>query len=68
MRSSTRWIRHHHHSVGTLLRDGDDTVSFHTNLNAVRTTRPPQRRIGPNRTPLPTTPWHHGRHWVTAGR
>ena len=24
----------HHHSIGTLWRDGDDTVSFHTNLNS----------------------------------
>ena len=29
----------HHHSIGTLSRDGDDTVSFHTNLNNVQ--RPP---------------------------
>ena len=32
----------HHHSVGTLWRDGDDTVSFHTNLNATHTSHPPQ--------------------------
>ena len=32
----------HHHSVGTLWRDGDDTVSFHTNLNTTHTNHPPQ--------------------------
>ena len=34
----------HHHSVGTLWRDGDDTVSFHTNLNTIHTSHPPQTR------------------------
>ena len=55
----------HHHSVGTLWRDGDDTVSFHTNLNTVHTTHPPQTThpVEPHAV-LPTTPWHHGRHWV----
>ena len=32
----------HHHSVGTLWRDGDDAVSFHTNLNTTHTSQPPQ--------------------------
>jgi phthiocerol/phenolphthiocerol synthesis type-I polyketide synthase B len=32
----------HHHSVGTLLRDGDDTETFHINLNAAHTSRPRQ--------------------------
>ena len=27
----------HHHSIGTLWRDSDDTVSFHTNLNTTHT-------------------------------
>jgi len=55
----------HHHSVGTLWRDGDDTLSFHTNLNTVHTNHPPQtpHPVEPHPV-LPTTPWHHGRHWV----
>jgi phthiocerol/phenolphthiocerol synthesis type-I polyketide synthase B len=57
----------HHHSVGTLLRDADDTLSFHTNLNAVHTTQPPQTRHPAEPHPLlPTTPWQHRRHWVPA--
>jgi phthiocerol/phenolphthiocerol synthesis type-I polyketide synthase B len=55
----------HHHSAGTLWRDGDDTVSFHTNLNTVHTNHPPQTSHPVEPHPvLPTTPWHHGRHWV----
>ena len=55
----------HHHSVGTLWRDGDDAVRFHTNLNAVHTSHPLQtpHPIEPHPV-LPTTPWHHGHHWV----
>ncbi|MFG1935381.1 SDR family NAD(P)-dependent oxidoreductase [Mycobacterium sp. NPDC048908] len=56
----------HHHSLGTLLRDGDDTVSFHTNLNRVHTSHPPQTPHPHEPHPvLPTTPWHHTRHWVS---
>ncbi len=56
----------HHHSAGTLWRDGDDTVSFHTNLNTVHTSHPPETPSHPvePHPVLPTTPWHHGRHWV----
>jgi phthiocerol/phenolphthiocerol synthesis type-I polyketide synthase B len=55
----------HHHSVGTLWRDGDDTVSFHTNLNSTHTSRPPDTPHPPEPHPvLPTTPWHHSRHWI----
>ncbi|HET6737080.1 type I polyketide synthase [Mycobacterium sp.] len=55
----------HHHSVGTLWRDGDDTVSFHTNLNMTHTSRPPDTPHAPEPHPvLPTTPWHHTRHWI----
>jgi phthiocerol/phenolphthiocerol synthesis type-I polyketide synthase B len=58
----------HHHSVGTLSRDGDDTVSFHTNLNTIHTNNPPQTPHPPEPHPvLPTTPWHHTRHWLPAG-
>ena len=57
----------HHHSVGTLWRDGDDTVSFHTNLNTIHISHPPQtpHPVEPHPV-LPTTPWHHDHHWVSA--
>ncbi|MEZ0340960.1 SDR family NAD(P)-dependent oxidoreductase [Mycobacterium sp. pV006] len=59
----------HHHSIGTLARDSDDTVTFHTNLNATHTTRPPHTEHRPEpHVPLPTTPWHHGRHWIEVAR
>ena len=55
----------HHHAVGTLWRDGDDTVSFHTSLNTVHTSHPPETPHAREPHPvLPTTPWHHTRHWV----
>ena len=56
----------HHHSVGTLWRDGDDAVRFHTNLNAVHTSHPPQTPHPVEPHPiLPTTPWHHTKFWVS---
>lgn len=55
----------HHHCIGTLWRDGDDTVRFHTNLNATHTSRPPETPHPPEPHPvLPATPWLHSRHWV----
>jgi phthiocerol/phenolphthiocerol synthesis type-I polyketide synthase B len=39
----------HHHTIGTLWRDGDDTVRFHTSLNATHTNRPRTRHTCPNR-------------------
>jgi phthiocerol/phenolphthiocerol synthesis type-I polyketide synthase B len=39
----------HHHSIGTLRRDGDDTRIFHTNLNATHSISPPD-------TPHPAEP------------
>ncbi|WP_293004132.1 type I polyketide synthase [Mycobacterium sp.] len=57
----------HHHSVGTLSRKGDDTVSFHTNLNATHVMRPPTLAHPPEPHPvLPSAPWHHSRHWIDA--
>ncbi len=59
----------HHHVLPTLIRDGDDTVSFHTHLNATHTTRPPatpHRHSAP--VSLPSAPWHHTRHWVESVR
>ena len=58
----------HHHSIGTLSRDGDDTIGFHTSLNTVHTVHPPRTPHPPGPHPvLPTTPWHHTRHWITTG-
>lgn len=55
----------HHHSFGTLSRDGDDTVVFHTNLNAAHTVHPPATpHPAEPHVELPTTPWQHTRHWV----
>jgi phthiocerol/phenolphthiocerol synthesis type-I polyketide synthase B len=54
-----------HLSVGTLQRDADDTVTFHTNLNTIHTTRPPHTPHPPEPHPrIPTTPWQHTRHWL----
>ncbi len=54
----------HHHAVGTLVRDADDTVSFHASLNATHTTAPPSTPHGAEpHIVLPTTPWHHTHHW-----
>lgn len=55
------------HVSGTLHRDADDTITFHTNLNATHTTRPPDTPHPPEPHPmLPLTPWQHTRHWITA--
>ena len=59
----------HHHTIGTLWRDGDDTVRFHTSLNATHTNRPPDTPHLPEPHPaLPSTPWLHDRHWVEVTR
>ncbi|QUR66897.1 SDR family NAD(P)-dependent oxidoreductase [Mycobacterium spongiae] len=55
-----------HRSIGTLQRDADDTITFHTNLNTTHTTHPPQTPHPPGPHPrIPTTPWHHTHHWFT---
>ena len=55
----------HHHSLPTLQRDANETVSFHTALNATFTARPPLREHPPEPHPeLPNTPWRHTRHWL----
>jgi phthiocerol/phenolphthiocerol synthesis type-I polyketide synthase B len=54
-------------SLGTLQRDTDDIVTFRTNLYATDTTHPPQTSHPPEpHTPVPTTPWQHTHHWITA--
>jgi len=56
----------HHHSIGTLRRDTHDTLTFHTNLNSTHTTQPPETPHPPEPHPvIPTTPWHHTRHWMS---
>src|SRR6201996_3340392 len=56
----------HPHAVGTLWRDGDDTVTFHTNVNAVYTSLPRETPHPAEPAPvLPTPPWHHSKHWTT---
>ena len=53
-----------HHSIATLERDTDDTLTFHTNLN---TTHLPHTEHPPEPHPvIPGTPWHHTSHWITA--
>ncbi|WP_197377459.1 type I polyketide synthase [Mycolicibacterium baixiangningiae] len=55
----------HHHSIGTLHRDTDDTVAFHTALNATHTVRPPDTPHPSEPHPrVPLTPWQHTRHWI----
>ncbi|UQX09680.1 type I polyketide synthase [Candidatus Mycobacterium methanotrophicum] len=55
----------HHHSIGTLQRDTHDTLTFHTNLNATHTVAPPATDHPAEPHPvIPTTPWHHTRHWL----
>ncbi|MCV7165650.1 type I polyketide synthase [Mycobacterium stomatepiae] len=52
-------------SIGSLQRNTDDTISFRTSVNTVRTTHPPQTPHPPEpHTQIPTTPWHHTRHWI----
>ncbi|BBZ48735.1 type I polyketide synthase [Mycobacterium heidelbergense] len=55
-----------HLSIGTLQRDGHDTLTFRTNLNAAHTIRPPEtpHACGPHPV-LPTTPWQHAPHWFS---
>ncbi|WP_275571166.1 type I polyketide synthase [Mycolicibacterium vanbaalenii] len=54
-----------HVSLGTLARDADDTLTFHTALNATFTGHPPVTpHHGEPHIQLPTTPWHHTHHWA----
>ncbi|OBJ58534.1 hypothetical protein A9W95_11605 [Mycobacterium sp. 1423905.2] len=59
----------HHHCLGTLWRDRDDTLSFHTNLNATHSIYPPETPHPPEPHPvLPTMPWQRTRLWVSVAR
>ncbi|MFB1298373.1 SDR family NAD(P)-dependent oxidoreductase [Mycobacterium sp. pW049] len=53
-----------HRSIATLQRDANDTVTFHTNLNATHAVRPPKTPQRGARVQLPATPWHHAHHWI----
>ncbi len=57
----------HHHTVPTLVRDADDTVTFHTHLNATHTTAPPEtpHHAEPH-VQVPGAPWLHTHHWISA--
>ncbi|HUH68446.1 MAG TPA: SDR family oxidoreductase, partial [Mycobacterium sp.] len=50
------------HTIGTLQRDTDDTITFHTRLAAVGHI-PPDNANG-RLADIPVTPWHHTRFWV----
>ena len=59
----------HHHSVGTLCRDGDDTLSFRTNSNATHGVYPPETPHPPGPHPvLPSMPMQHTRLWTSVLR
>ncbi|WP_230865929.1 phthiocerol type I polyketide synthase PpsB [Mycobacterium canetti] len=52
-------------SIGTLQRDGDDTVTFRTNLYTAHIAHPPHTPHPPEPHPtIPTTPWQHTHHWI----
>ncbi len=51
------------HTIGTLQRDADDTVTFHTQLAAVGQTQP--RTANGRLADIPVTPWQHVQFWVT---
>ena len=56
----------HHHSVGTLARHTDDTLTFHTNLNATHTIRAREQPHPPEPHPIiPNTPWRRTHHWIS---
>ena len=56
-------------SIGTLQRDTDDTITFHTNLNTVHSAHPPHTPHPPEpHPPLPSTPWQRSRHWIDPKR
>jgi len=55
----------HHHTLGTLQRETNDTITFRAAVNAAHTVRPPDlAHPAEPRIVLPATPWHHTRHWL----
>jgi phthiocerol/phenolphthiocerol synthesis type-I polyketide synthase A len=60
----TRYI-----TIGTLQRDANDTITFHTNLNTAHATHPPHTPHPPEpHPPIPTTAWQHTHHWIATKR
>ena len=58
-----------HRSFGTLAHDADDTLAFHTALNATFTSHARETpHLGEPHIALPTSPWHHTRHWAIKKR
>ncbi|SPM37622.1 polyketide synthase [Mycobacterium rhizamassiliense] len=53
-------------SVGTLQRNADDTISFRASLNTVSSAPPQTPHPAEPHIQIPTTPWHHTRHWITS--
>ncbi|CQD10500.1 phenolpthiocerol synthesis type-I polyketide synthase PpsD [Mycobacterium lentiflavum] len=54
------------HTLGTLARDADDTVTFHAQLAAqfaVRASRPTNTGDG-RLADIPVTPWEHTQYWI----
>ena len=50
------------HTIGTLHRDADDTITFHTQLAAVGRTTP--GTANGRLADIPVTPWQHTQFWV----
>nr|WP_082952523.1 type I polyketide synthase [Mycolicibacter sinensis] len=54
-----------HCSVATLVRNGDDTVSFHEHLNRAHPVSPRELPHPAEPHPvLPASPWRHTHHWL----
>ena len=49
-------------TLPTLTRDTDETITFHTNLNAFSGTSPSAARVG-RPAAIPAMPWQHTSHW-----
>src|SRR5690625_2297410 len=54
-----------HCTVATLVRNGDDTLTFHQHLNGAHPVSPRELPHPPEPHPvLPATPWRHTHHWL----
>jgi phthiocerol/phenolphthiocerol synthesis type-I polyketide synthase D len=49
-------------SIGTLQRDTDDTITFHTQLASIA--KNPPATTGGRLAAIPSTPWHHAQFWI----
>src|SRR5208283_58689 len=50
------------HTIGTLQRDTDDTITFHAQLGTVTKTQPEATKG--RLADIPVTPWQHTQFWV----